>query len=72
MEEQAEEIEVLTSIFPEELEIVAVAPHTFKIHLVPNPGADDNHGQPQILHLRLFVLVRPCFCRLLSNFFVRC
>lgn len=45
LEEQNEEIEVLTSIFPDELEILGTDPHQFKIHLVPNPGTSDNHGE---------------------------
>lgn len=43
-QEQSDEIEVLQSIFPEEFELVSPSPWTFKIHLVPNPGGKDNHG----------------------------
>jgi len=44
-QEQSDEIEVLQSIFPDEFELVNQTPWIFKIHLVPNPGnQDNNHG----------------------------
>jgi hypothetical protein len=42
-DEQAEEIEVLNSIFPTEFE--PISKNTFKIRISPNPGGDDNHGK---------------------------
>lgn len=43
-EVQAEEIEALEAIYPDEFEsISSVEPYSYKVHLVPNPGQDDNH-----------------------------
>ena len=42
--EQAEELEVLVSIYPEECELISeVSPRSFKIHLVGSSEPDQNH-----------------------------
>lgn len=41
--EQAEELEVLASIFPEEFKLLD-GDRNFKIYLCPNPEGGDNHG----------------------------
>lgn len=42
-EVQAEEIEALQAIYPDELELISQSPYQFKIKLVPHPGQSDNH-----------------------------
>ena len=44
-DEQNDEIEVLSSIFPSEMQIISSKPHKFRIHISPNPGGEDNHGK---------------------------
>lgn len=41
--EQAEELEVLASIYPEEFK--SLGDGQFKILLKPNPDGNDNHGK---------------------------
>jgi RWD domain len=43
LDEQAEEIEVLQSIFPTEFELKSTNPNIFQIHLAP--AADEAHGK---------------------------
>mmetsp|Transcript_17336 Transcript_17336/g.18075 ORF Transcript_17336/g.18075 Transcript_17336/m.18075 type:complete len:318 (+) Transcript_17336:49-1002(+) len=43
LEVQAEEIEALQAIYPDELQSLSGPPYTFKIKLVPLPGQDNNH-----------------------------
>jgi hypothetical protein len=43
-EQQAEELEVLSSIFPDELQIESAAPtHKFKVSVVASPDAEACH-----------------------------
>ncbi len=43
LDEQAEELEVLASIYPDEYK--SIGDGQFKILLKPNPDGDDNHGE---------------------------
>lgn len=43
IEQQAEEIEVLTSIFLDQFQLISSEPNTCKIHLFPNADGADNH-----------------------------
>ena len=42
---QAEEIEALQAIFPDEFSLLSPSPpYKYKIHITPNPGGESNHG----------------------------
>ena len=43
-QEQQDEIEVLSSIFPDEFELISSSPYSFKIHLIPSDGKE-KHGK---------------------------
>ena len=43
--EQAEELEVLASIYPDEYK--SLGEGQFKLLLKPNPDGNDNHGKPR-------------------------
>lgn len=63
LEEQSEEIEVLSSIFPDELEVISTSPNSIRINLQPNPtGQEENHGNISFFYsflsfTKLFIVV---------------
>ena len=42
--EQQDEIEALQAIYPDEFQQLTESPLSYKIHLKPNPGNENNHG----------------------------
>lgn len=61
LQEQADELEALQAIFPEEYQSVGDEgdfPH--KLSIVPNQSGDDNHGVFVLMYTQLVVVATYC------------
>ena len=56
-DEQNEEMEVLNSIYPTEIEVLSQSPHKFQLTINPNPGGEENYGNIDVMKMTA-VLIR--------------